>query len=230
MLTKSINDNRYESKFVVTTLSRQQIILIVKTNPAMFSEIYHSRFVNNIYFDSPGMNSFFDNTCGRSKRTKVRIRWYGDLFGYIENPVLEFKIKQGSLGKKESYAIKPFTINKGFSCSKIVSSIAEADIPAEVKMKCSFLDPVLINRYERKYFLSAGDSYRITIDSDISYHYITSHNSSFMRNRREHGKVVVELKYNYNMEKGASEIASRFPFRLSRNSKYINGVLHLYNT
>jgi hypothetical protein len=40
--------------------------------------------------------------------------------------------------------------------------------------------------------------------------------------------VIVELKFGLGAEGGASRIASRFPFRLTRCSKYVLGVEALY--
>ena len=42
---------------------------------------------------------------GQAARTKLRLRWYGD---YLYNPsqtTLEYKIKQGMVGTKESYKL-----------------------------------------------------------------------------------------------------------------------------
>ena len=35
---------------------------------------------------------------------------------------------------------------------------------------------------------------------------------------------VVELKYNLENDRLANSISNQFPFRLSKNSKYVNGV------
>ena len=86
---------RYERKFFISGLKKEDIEFMVKLHPAIFREIYHERTVNNLYFDSYEMKSYLDNVSGNSQRAKVRIRWYGDLFGIIEKPVLEVKIKRG---------------------------------------------------------------------------------------------------------------------------------------
>ena len=84
---------RYERKFLVSELNRFEIESIVRLHPAIFSEIYHQRSVNNIYFDTMNVSNYLDNINGVKQRLKVRIRWYGDLFGFIDKSVLEFKIK-----------------------------------------------------------------------------------------------------------------------------------------
>ena len=86
---------RYERKFKISEIDRNYVETLVKYHPAMFSEIFHERIVNNIYFDTLNMDYYYDNKSGSSKRMKVRIRWYGNQFGLIEKPVLELKIKDG---------------------------------------------------------------------------------------------------------------------------------------
>jgi hypothetical protein len=40
--------------------------------------------------------------------------------------------------------------------------------------------------------------------------------------------VIIELKYGLGHEDEASRIATRFPFRVTRSSKYVIGVDALY--
>ena len=113
-------DFRYERKFLVTDLSLQQLELLIRFNPALFSVMYPPRSVNSIYFDHPDLRFYQENVAGLMNRTKVRIRWYGDTFGPIQRPVLEKKIKRGLLGYKESYPLAPFTLNTQSPASKLV--------------------------------------------------------------------------------------------------------------
>ena len=96
--SSNISDYRYERKFFITSLSKYEAVALVKLNSAMFTEIFHHRFVNNIYFDSFRLNNYHENVAGDSRRIKIRVRWYGELFGDIERPVLEIKIRNGLLG------------------------------------------------------------------------------------------------------------------------------------
>jgi hypothetical protein len=45
----------------------------------------------------------------------VRVRWYGSLFGPILRPVMEFKVKQGLAGRKESFPLQPFVLDETFT-------------------------------------------------------------------------------------------------------------------
>ena len=131
-----LNDKiyRYERKYFITEITYGDIDSIVKLHPAMFSEIFHKRSVNNIYFDSPDLNNYFDNIDGNMYRVKSRIRWYGRTFGVIEKPVLELKIKNSLLGRKESYPVNTFKIENDFNMQKIVDVIQNTNIPEVVKI------------------------------------------------------------------------------------------------
>ena len=82
---------RYERKFVISELLQQEIELIIRFHPAMFSEIHQPRWVNNIYFDSFGARNYRDNVEGLRNRVKVRLRWYGSFFGLVKELRLEKK-------------------------------------------------------------------------------------------------------------------------------------------
>ena len=106
MVVSSQKDNiqesgyRYERKFFIDNLTIEKIESIVRLNSFVFSEIYSSRYINNIYFDTYSFSNYFDNVDGLSDRFKVRIRWYGELFGIINEPKLEIKLKKGATRKK----------------------------------------------------------------------------------------------------------------------------------
>ena len=79
---------RYERKFLVERLDASWVRALVRRHPSMFCETYPPRYVNNLYLDTLGMRHYVDNLNGTPERRKVRIRWYGDLFGDVEAPVL----------------------------------------------------------------------------------------------------------------------------------------------
>ena len=106
------NNWRCELKFIIIRHSSESVFSLIKTHPAMFSEIYQERKINNIYCDTLNFHTFSDNVVGIADRLKVRIRWYGETFSSIAKPTLEFKIKSGLLSRKEYFKINPLTINK----------------------------------------------------------------------------------------------------------------------
>lgn len=230
MGTLTKNDYRYERKFFISELTRHELESILSHHPALFSEIYYQRYVNNIYFDTANLINYFDNVDGSAQRVKVRIRWYGELFGVVEKPILELKIKNGLLGRKESFALKPFTIDNGFRHSDIVDVFNESDIPQELKLKLISLEPALLNRYSRKYFMSDDKDFRITIDSELTFYRINCHNHCFLHKSIDQNNLVLELKYTYDKEAYAERISNELPFIVTKSSKYVSGIerLHLF--
>jgi len=220
---------RFERKFFISEMTKHEVESVVKFNPAMFSEMFHQRFINNIYFDSVNLGNYHDNIEGTTNRIKVRIRWYGELFGHINEPVLELKIKNGLLGKKESFLLHPFDIDNSFNALSISDIIEKSDIPEIIKLKLKTLEPVLLNRYSRKYFQTADKNYRITIDTDLVFYRLSYQSNSFLNKLTNDINVILELKYDHDMDHNVDYITTHFPFRLSKSSKYVAGIGKLYN-
>jgi len=219
-----IKDYRYERKFFISQITKHQIESIIKIHPSLFSEIYQQRHVNNIYLDTNSLNNYFDNCDGVQNRIKVRIRWYGRLFGNIKKPNLEFKIKNGLLGKKNIFKLQSFEINKGFNNYDIFKIIQNSDIPVNFKKKIDPLTPTLLNKYTRKYFQSFDKKYRLTIDTDQAFYKISRYNNLFLNKLHDKDNVILELKYNSCFDKNISNITNHFLFRLTKSSKYVSGI------
>ena len=219
---------RYERKYFITQITGKDIDSIVKLHPAIFSEIFHERSVNNIYFDTPELNNYFDNIDGNMYRVKSRIRWYGRTFGVIEKPVLELKIKNGLLGRKVSYSLDTFKLDGHFNMQKIVQIIQNTNIPEIVTIGIKSSQPTLLNKYNRKYFLSADKRYRITIDTNQVFYRIGSQNNFFLNKIKNDVNVILELKYNIDADDDVNRITEHFPFRLTKSSKYISGLEKIY--
>ena len=213
---------------MLSGITKSEVESIIKLHPAMFFEIFHRRSVNNIYFDSHGLNNYFDNINGDLHRRKTRIRWYGELFSEIVEPVLELKIKNGLLGKKLHYPLPPFKLDNHFNMRDIFYIVQKAKIPELIKTEIKLSQPVLLNRYSRKYFQSADKRYRITIDTDQIFYQIGYSNSSFYNYRRDNINVILELKYNLDADADAKYITEAFPFRLTKSSKYVAGIEKIY--
>ena len=223
-MANEINTYRYERKFLVSDLSKYEIEALVKLNPAMFSEIYYERIVNNIYFDSLGFHNYYANVDGLKDRTKCRIRWYGEMLGHIKKPVLELKIKSGLLGRKRSFPLIPFTVDEHFKIETISEVLKQSQVPGFLEIDLSVLQPSLLNRYTRRYFQSADRKFRITIDTNLEYYRINPFGETFLKKTVDTHNVVVELKYDQDLDHLAGKISAHFPFRMTKNSKYVVGV------
>jgi len=217
---------RFERKFVVDTVSRAEVEQIIKMHPAAFYEIFHMRFNNNMYLDTGSYTYYLDNVVGSSNRIKVRIRWYGDLFGMVSKPVLEYKIKFGNVGRKLSYPLEPFILDEKFDIDYLQNIFDRSTLPHNVQIELKSLKPALVNRYSRKYFRSSVNQFRITIDNDLSYYKVQNRNNLFHWKHCDNDSVIVELKYDISEDNMADNITRYFPFRLTKSSKYVNGVHH----
>jgi hypothetical protein len=212
---------RYERKYLITDYSHQDVEQLIKFHPACFSEIFHQRSINNIYFDTLGMNHYYDNIEGASDRLKVRIRWYGKLTGKISQPVLEYKIKKGLLGKKKSYLLHPFMLDTSFDKKQIENALRVSTIPLPVQHEVLSLKPALLNHYQRKYFLSAD---RITIDYKLTFYQINYLYNAFIHQSVDHHTTILELKYDSVFEPEADVVSNAFPFSVTKSSKYLQGL------
>ncbi len=216
---------RYERKFHITELDRLQVESIVRTNPALFIDVYHPRWVNSLYLDSWKMTSYHETQVGSCfNRIKYRIRWYGDRFGRVESPILELKIKNGGVGRKELYPLPSMFIDEHLTADTLQELFRQADLPDELRTDLKGLKPVIANRYLRNYYLSADRQYRITIDSDIACYDASEDSRRFGFEWKDPLSVVLELKYGVESANDANRISQHFPFRLTRNSKYVTGV------
>jgi hypothetical protein len=215
---------RYERKSFVSNFSIEEIEGLIKLHPFMFSKIYYPRFVNSIYLDTFNMSNFLENMDGLSERVKVRIRWYNDLFGIVTNPVLEIKIKRALLGTKKIYKLKSFKFDKNFSIESIRDIIKESNIQNDIKKDLEKMNGAVIIRYKRKYFQSVNKKFRITLDKNIEYRSIQKFNNRFLEKKTDYNNIIFELKYDEKNDELAKHVFSEFPFRMTRNSKYISGI------
>jgi SPX domain protein involved in polyphosphate accumulation len=219
------NNFRYERKFSIPSyVSVKEMEHITRTNSYFFDEIYHERRVNNIYFDTELFKYYFDNVDGVSERLKVRIRWYGDPLGKIKRPKLELKIKEGVVGDKWSFNLPSFELTDRFDIHQYKSIVKRAELPASIMNIILHLQPTLFNSYSRRYFLSKNKKFRITLDYSIVYRDIKRHKNHFQKPTKKDMHNVLELKYGLDEDKNAQTISNQFPFRMSKNSKYVNGI------
>ncbi len=218
------NDFRFERKFHIQEVSTAEVIHWVMRSPALFREAFHERAINNIYLDTPGLASYFENVSGIADRTKMRIRWYGNLLGPVRRPVLEYKIKRGAVGTKDAYPMRPFTVERGFGIDDLRPVMQDPALPESVRIALSHVEPALINRYRRRYFISADHQYRITVDWGLEFYRVHRHDNQFLSRMQLTGSSVMELKYSGDLLALDDHITNFFPFRVTRMSKYVTGL------
>jgi hypothetical protein len=191
---------------------------------ALFYEPYPERPVNNLYFDTPDLHHYHDHINGLADRIKVRWRWYGDFSGQIDQPQLELKVKRGLVSAKATHALPPFAVNGNIPRDTLENALRRDSVPAATALRLHGLEPALANRYHRRYFLSADGAVRLTVDWGLEF--MTPRLFlGWLKPHPHHGPlVIVELKYPPEQAARAAAVASAFPFRLTRCSKYVLGV------
>ena len=218
-------DARMEIKFVGYAVNYDAVLNAIRMHPAGFIVPYPDRQVNNVYFDTFDYSAFAENLSGVSSRTKVRYRWYGES-KTPDSGALEVKCKRNYFGWKLRYNIRNLSYRTKASWRAIRRAMVE-QAPPEAKQ---WLDinplPVLINRYYRNYFVSSDGKMRATIDTRQEVwdqRYMSRPSFNLKANLPE--TLVVEFKFDRDLQPMASKLLQGFPLRVSRHSKYVNGAL-----
>lgn len=219
---------RYERKFLVDQLDVHRVRALVKLHPAMFYQPYPPRYVNNLYLDTEELDNYQENISGVGERHKTRIRWYGDLFGHVERPVLEFKVRSGLVGTKIGYPFASFVLGERFSRRYYLDVLRVASLPAHVKQHLRGLHVVLCNRYYRWYYATHDGRFRVTVDTGMMFYQVRKVANHFRHRYVDHRNVVVELKYGKPMDVEAERVSRAFPFSVTKNSKYVTGIEQVY--
>lgn len=85
------------------------------------------------------------------------------------------------------------------------------------------LQPVVLVSYLRSYLISYDGRYRLTIDRQMNFHAIDGWGQPGQRQWTDNA-VVVEIKYEAEHDREYDRVGQYIPFRLSKNSKYVNGM------
>ncbi|WP_282081048.1 polyphosphate polymerase domain-containing protein [Aquimarina algiphila] len=233
-MEKAVNENfhkplfynlRYERKFIFQNIDLDDLIqTTVYTNSFCFEEIYSKRTINNIYFDDNNYTFYKQNVSGDGVREKYRLRWYNSTPSIIKSPTIEIKKKFGEVGDKFSLKIPSFESDiQSLSIDQINHQIIaelKKSKNKELMFKFYNLFPTLYNSYERRYFLSACEKFRITLDSNMNFFHPYNYNHCHLINN----EIILELKYNKEYDNESRSVTQQINSRLSKNSKYVRGI------
>ena len=208
--------NRYEIKMLTEHLMLPQIRSWLQVHPAAFYKPYPDRQVNNVYFDTPHLLSFAENISGVSERRKIRLRWYGEDTTKIQG-ILEVKCKRNFHGWKKSQKLSN-PLNLKETSWVDLSALISSDLTEDMKLHWnSFLLPVLLNQYQREYYLSFDGKVRITIDfSQLVYNQSLSAFPNLSFSVPPSDNVVVEVKANITYRERLAEIIADIPLRVGK--------------
>jgi len=220
-------ENRIELKAVLrsTDINILEGWIIRQTS---LRKLFDSRNISNLYFDTPEYISVSDNIDGISKRTKIRYRWYGDGgLGCVSSGNLEFKRKHNNEGWKEQFGVE--LTGESVKTYREILAFIQKNIPLDKQIEFSKYNlPTVLNNYNRKYYITMDSKIRVTVDTSITaYDQRWSDKVSAARRIIMPDVVIVEFKFSPGDKNLLVELINNFPFRVSKNSKYISSMLHL---
>jgi hypothetical protein len=225
---------RYERKYREEGLTLGEIQQIVRNHPMSFRRIHPDRQVNNVYFDTEDLHFFRENLYGVPDRHKIRLRWYGGDHLRADHAFVELKCKQALLGEKFVAPAPRFLLRAGARLDTLLreaiqglwqDDAVQRRAPGLMSLR---LVPTLLNTYHRSYHISHNGKFRLTIDRAM-------HSYGFTACQETHRipsidpALVVEVKYDAEYDEEFPPVGQGLPFRLSRNSKYVTGMLQAGN-
>ena len=85
--------------------------------------------------------------------------------------------------------------------------------------------PKIVNQYKREYYESYNKKFRVTIDSSHKIYDQRLHKKVNLINKALIQKyIIVEFKFDRKNASLSKKMLESLPFRISRNSKYINAI------
>ena len=198
-----MNDNRLEIKYLFNKCNKNKIIRILKSLPLNVKKKYETRQVNNIYFDTHNNHNLKEHLNGIKNRHKIRIRWYGEFYNFIE-PVLEFKIKKNKIIYKKKYKIFLNKKKHIFSSKfELINLLKETLIKNNIVNFSKNFKVSRIIVYKRDYYESNTEEIRFTIDYDLEYK--LWHANNFIKEDKTRKFTqkdfnILEIKCNHNIK------------------------------
>ena len=209
---------RYERKWVFNSIDHNQLFILLNRSNFLFTNQFSDRQVNSIYFDDENYSSIIQNIDGISEKKKYRLRWYGD-FKIITNPTFEIKSKKGFEVSKKNFDL-PEMSNLNLLDYNDVEKI-ELLINNNFNFK-NKLFPILTTHYLRSYFISSNKLVRSTVDRNLKS--LLLYKNRNLNIIKEYEDIILEFKYDLNLDEYVRSNLGNISSRLSKNSKFINAA------
>ena len=223
-----MNNYRHESKFVFRLIDEKSCFKRFIDVGLPLKKHYPDRVINNIYFDDQDFTLYSDNLSGKSKRKKLRFRWYGNNKAHNEGN-LELKLKDNNLGSK--IIDHNISVNKIFDCqisdvkNQILDQIEDKYLWYVLKQ---YLNPTIFNSYKRSYF-KIDRNIRVTFDRLICTKFLRgSKNISKSLQTIDPSILLIEVKSDVANESILREYLGRLGMTRTRYSKYASGLINTY--
>ena len=213
-----ISPNRFEKKWLFKNTLYPEVLLSLYRSKFFFKHQHTPRLINSIYFDTNNFDCINDNLNGTNIRKKFRVRWYGDGKN-LNNPNLEIKCKKNFESYKKIFFLQKF---KNLDLTnrnniKLLSEYINNSILPNQNLK-----PISLIQYKRLYLISSNNLIRATLDYNIKSKKIVNFLNPFFFNYRD---VILELKYDTNLDNYVRTNLNQMNTRYSKSSKYINYTL-----
>jgi SPX domain protein involved in polyphosphate accumulation len=209
---------RYDRKWVFNSIDHNQLFILLNRSNFLFTNQFSDRQVNSIYFDDENHTSIKQNIDGISEKKKYRLRWYGD-FKIITNPTFEIKSKKGFEVSKKNFDL-PEMSNLNLLDYNDVEKI-ELLINSNFNFK-NKLFPILTTHYLRSYFISSNKLVRSTVDRNLKS--LLLYKNRNLNIIKEYEDIILEFKYDLNLDEYVRSNLGNISPRLSKNSKFINAA------
>ena len=121
-----------------------------------------------------------------------------------------------------------FELGEQLNADDVEAALRKTEMPEALKINILSQKPMLLNRYNRKYFQSFDKAFRLTLDEEMKIYKILGRKSNLLFRRFDNISTVLELKYKPEDDDMARTITNAFPFRMTKSSKYLDGMVKLY--
>ena len=137
---------------------------------------------------------------------------------------LELKCKRNRLGWKKRFPVAALRLRPD-SWPEVVAALRE-QAPDEARPWLdSYARPVLINRYHRRYFVTACGRVRMTLDTEqCVYDQVLSASPNLTACANLPEVIILEIKGAVEHHLAVSEVIQGIPMRAGRHSKYVVGL------
>lgn len=178
--------NRIDTKFVTTVPMLRQLLLLAKDD--YFVQESQGERISpyyTLYFDTPDCKMYNRHEAGHLSRQKVRVRSYVNAgLNFLE---VKTKNNHGRTKKKRIEALNFDPENHSFF--NVQSSLFSDFLQTYLKYPQQSLVRQVENRFDRITLVNKAKTERLTIDTNLRFHNISTNNYRFMEEL-----VVIELK------------------------------------
>lgn len=221
---------RYEIKICCPAIICAEIEAWVRTHRAHWQVRYPPRQVNNIYFDTLDCAAAKDNLDGVGERQKLRLRWYGPSLERVTEARIEVKGRKGAVGWKAVYVMDVALDLTRQTWSEIHCVLRTAVEPHVAIWLAEMSKPTLINSYRRSYYATPDGHIRMTLDTTLRvYDQRFWDRPNISSPAPLPDIVIMEWKVAAEHLPRLADLLADFPFRPSRHSKYVQGLLASVN-